>query len=102
MNTRIDERRMEHKWYYTAKAVRQWLRITGREDDDGGSNWGDAEQELCAMSHEAAVVDLAPSGAEVYRTKATVRGKRKRVEMTVVTEPRPEGPLPQLVSIRSH
>ena len=39
------------------------------------------------------------SGAQTYRGKITIGGKRRRIELTVAPADRKEGDLPQLVRV---
>ncbi len=46
--------------------------------------------------------DVGPGQqSQLWRVKATVHGKRTRLELVVSIEPRPEGPLPQLIAVRN-
>lgn len=93
-----------YRWYFTADVVRQWLHLTGRRDDDGGRNWGIAEQELGQLAEQARDTGKrTDSGAHIYRTKARVHGRTRtvRVEFTVMMDARPEGDLPQLLRVRT-
>lgn len=90
-----------YRWYLSAAAVRQWLAITGQPDDDGGPIWGAAEQSLADLCDQARDTGrTTESGASIYRVAARIRGRKTRLELTVQTTQRPEGPLPQLVRVR--
>lgn len=91
----------DYRWYLSAVAVRQWLAIRGLPDDDGGPYWGIAERELGELAEIARDTgQRSRSGAQTWRAKWTIQGRRRRVELTVMPDPRPEGPLPQLVQVR--
>jgi phage terminase large subunit-like protein len=85
-------------WYISARAVREYAALTGLGDADDESVFAAAEEELIAIAEETVASGRRPrrlrTGALVYR------GPRpRRLRLVVVTEPRPEGPLPQLVRV---
>lgn len=82
------------RWYLSAKAVREYLAILGRADDDGGPEWGRAERELAALCEAAHLVGTTRGGLQRWRT-----GRPLRLTLVVSTSVRPEGPLPQLVGV---
>lgn len=90
------------RWYISAAAVRQWMAISGRGGADDGPEFDAAAKELDALSLEARLAkDVGPNQHhQQWRVAATVRGRRSRLELIVSTQPRPEGPLPQLVAVR--
>ena len=93
-------------WYLTIAAVGQWMNMTGRrgELEDDNPDFVAAQNELGELSQTAklavAATEKQRSGAEIYRGKVTVGGRRLRVECTVMPPVRSEGPLPQLVRVR--
>lgn len=92
------------QWYLSAAATREWLRITGRSDDDGGDNWQAAEHELGQLSLTARRNDAATakqhSGTQVLIGTVQTPLGRVRVECYVRPAARAEGNLPQLVRVR--
>lgn len=90
------------RWYLTVAAVCEYQRIAGYPVERDGQWFDRAEQELAAIAEQARLVedaDMSP-GRELYRVRAVIRGIRRRLELTVSIDPRPEGPLPQLVRVR--
>ena len=87
------------RWYISAAAVREYQAIAGYPREDDGPSWDRAERELADLA-DAARLAQDDGVQQVWRVGATVRGKRTRLELTVKTTPRPEGPLPQLVRVR--
>lgn len=93
------------KWYITITAISEWMALTGRkgELEDDNPDFIAAENELGELSLTArlalAASERERNGSSIYRGKATVRGKRRRVECTVMPPLRAEGPLPQLVRV---
>lgn len=96
---------MKWKWYLTIAAVRQWMALTGRkgELEEDNPDFLAAQSELGELSLTAKLaIDASErerNGSLIYRGKVTVRGKRWRVECTVMPPLRAEGPLPQLVRV---
>jgi hypothetical protein len=94
---------MKWRWYLTVAAVRQFMELTGRRGDleDDNLEFVAAQNELGELSISAKPARTAEtkSGAVVYRGKITLRGKRQRVECTVMPIPRKEGALPQLLRV---
>lgn len=92
------------RWYITIAAVRQWMDLTGRRGDldDGNPDFVAAEEELRQLCEDAKQASTPPSqsGSLTFRTKTTLRGRRRRVEMDVMPFARTEGSLPQLVRVR--
>ncbi len=84
-------------WYITAHAVRRYLAIVGRADDDG-PEFDRAEEELMQVA-----IDTVGSGRQPRRLGSGLlqyRGPKPRRLMMVVSDAeRPEGPLPQLVDV---
>lgn len=90
-------------WYISAAAVKQYMAIQGYPPDDDGPGFDRAAKELEGLTAEARLAkDIAPGQqSQLWRVKATVRGKRTRLELVVSVERRAEGPLPQLVAVRN-
>lgn len=85
---------VEPRWYLSAKAIREYLGIVGRPDDDGGPEWARAERELAGLCDQAHPVGETRSGMQRWRTPSPLR-----LQLIVSTEPRREGPQPQLVGV---
>ena len=90
-------------WYLTIAAVRQYMALTGLRGDleDDNPDFVRAQNELGDLSLTARLADAEPtqSGAVRYRGKITLRGRRQRVECTVMPAGRDEGVLPQLLRV---
>lgn len=92
---------LRSRWYLSAAAIRQYLEVMRRADDDGGPEWGRAEQELAALADSAHQV-LQPDGTPALTRGGHQRwrtGRPLRLQMIVSTSERVEGDLPQLVSV---
>lgn len=91
------------RWYISATAVRQWQVIAGYPLDTEGESFFRAEAELAEFAEQAKLAkDVTPGGkVQQWRVKATVRGKRTRLEFGVSIEQREEGDLPQLIHVRN-
>jgi len=85
-------------WYLSARAVREYAALAGLADTDDDDVWFQAEEELLTIAEETMASERKPrtmrTGALVYRGP-----KPLRLRLVVVQEPRPEGPLPQLVRV---
>lgn len=94
---------MTMRWYITVAAVRQYMAICGYPPQTDGKHFNRARRELAELADVARLAkDVGPSQrSQQWRVKATVRGRRTRLELIVATEPRPEGPLPQLIAVRN-
>lgn len=95
--------RPNDKWYITVAAAKQWMAIQGYPAEDDGDWWDTAEKELFAMQHDPSLVHkkTLPGGRiQEWHVYAPVRGHRAKIELTVSTDDRPEGHLPQLVRVR--
>jgi hypothetical protein len=94
----------EWQWYMTVAAIEQYMNICRMPGDlfDEDQNFRKALEQLGEFSLTARLADIPPteSGAEIYRAKITLRGKRYRIEFTVQPQPRNEGKLPQLLRVR--
>lgn len=85
-------------WYITAAACRDYMAITGLPDTEAG--FAAAEDALIELASATVASGRVPapmrSGALRYR------GPRPaRLTLIVTVDPRPEGPLPQLVRVMS-
>lgn len=91
------------RWYISAAAVKQYMAIQGYEGSPDGPVFDRAAIELEHLCDEARLAKDAGehSPNQQWRVKATVRGKRTRLELIVSLEQRPEGPLPQLIAVRN-
>jgi hypothetical protein len=91
------------RWYITATAVQQWQQIAGYPLQTDGPSFDRAERELADLAEEARLaVDVGPNQqCQLWRVKATVRGKRTRLEFSVSLSQRSEGDLPQLINVRN-
>lgn len=85
-------------WYITAQAVRDYVRIAGLGDPADEAVFDAAEDALMAIAEATAASGRVPArldtGALRYRGP-----KPLRLNLIVTTDPRPEGPLPQLVRV---
>ena len=85
--------------YITAAAVRQYMAIQGYEGSSHGPVF-----DLAAIELENLCESAKPSGSVRkvlnYRVAATIRGVRSRLELTVSTETKKEGDMPQLIGVR--
>lgn len=89
-------------WYISAHAVRRYLALVRRPVVDDGPEFTRAERALAEMA--AQVVEDVRAGIkrprEIRPGLLKYRGPRPlRLGLMVSTEPRPEGPLPQLVDV---
>jgi hypothetical protein len=80
-------------WYVSARAVREYAAIAGRpaESDEA---FGARARELEAMAAGAHHLRDQRNGLQIWRT-----GRPLRLRLVVSPEARPEGPLPQVVSV---
>lgn len=90
-------------WYISAAAVKQYMAIQGYQPDDDGPGFDHAAKELESLAAESRLAkDIDnKSRTQQWRVKATVRGRRTRLELIVSVEQRKEGPLPQLIAVRN-
>lgn len=91
------------RWYISAAAVKQYMAIMGHPPDDDGPGFDRAAKELDALTQEARLAkDIGPGQqSQLWRVKATVRGRRSRLELIVSLSARREGDLPQLIAVRN-
>ena len=89
-----------YRWYLSAAALREYAAIGRLPLDDGGPLWGRAERLLGAACAQAHHVRDEP-GRQIWRVGSMHSGISKKLEFTVSVAIRPEGPLPQLVRVRS-
>jgi hypothetical protein len=90
------------KWYITAEAARQYMALAYTGDPLRDEHFDAAEDALGQLSLTASQADTPPtaSGGIIYRGWTVINGRRERLELTVMPDPRPEGELPQLVRVR--
>lgn len=90
------------RWYVSAAAVKEYQSIAGYPVQSEGPIWNRAERELADLCELAKLVEGAKTYAdhEIYRCKATIKGRRARMELEVSHQRRAEGDLPQLVRVR--
>lgn len=90
-------------WYISAAAVKQYMAICGYEGSPDGPIFDAAAIELESLCEQAKLArDVGPGQqSQLWRVKATVRGRRTRLELVVSVEQRAEGPLPQLIAVRN-
>lgn len=85
-------------WYLSARAVREYAALAGHGDPDEEAVFARAEAALMRQAEETVASGRRPvrmrSGALRYRGPRPLR-----LTLVVVDEPRPEGPLPQLVRV---
>lgn len=87
-------------WYISARAVREYLSIVGRPDDDGGPQWAIATEELQEMARYALGGSQLRKPVRGHLDLLVYRGpKPLRLGLVVSEAKRPEGPLNQLVSV---
>lgn len=87
------------QWYITVAAVREFQEILGLPEDNDGPGFDGAAKQLDEICRQAKLAK-DEGHRQIYRVKALIRGKVARLELTVATGQRPEGPLPQLVRVR--
>lgn len=81
------------RWYISARAVREYAAIVRRpvDTDDDFADREDELIDLCAAAHHQRD---QRNGLQLWRT-----GRPLRLRLLVSPTPRPEGDLPQLVSV---
>jgi len=91
------------RWYLSIAAVHQYQQIAGYPIESDGPSFDRAERELAALCDEARLAkDVGPGQqSQQWRVKATVRGRRTRLELVVSLSDRPEGESPQLIAVRN-
>lgn len=79
------------RWYISAAAVRQYMALCGYPADDDGPGFDAAALELESLCEQAKLArDVGPGQqSQLWRVKATVRGKRTRLELVVSLTERP-------------
>lgn len=95
---------MSCPWYISARAVREYLALTGQPPVTDGPAWDRAERELMAMAEVVARQEQdgvkAPRPVLGHPDLVQYRGGRPlRPNLIVSRAARPEGELPQLVSV---
>lgn len=85
-------------WYVSARAVREYAALARLGDPDDERVWATAEDELIDLCEET-----VGSGRKVLRLRSGLlqyRGPRPlRLTLIVSEDARPEGTLPQLISV---
>lgn len=85
-------------WYISARAVREYAALAQLGDTEDEDVFAGAEDALLQIAEETVASGRKPvrmrTGALRYRGPRPMR-----LTLIVVEEPRPEGPLPQLVRI---
>lgn len=87
------------RWYITVAAVHDFQRILGLAEEPEGPLFDRVAKQLDRITDDARLAK-DEGHRQLWLVKATLRGKRERLELTVVPGPRAEGPLPQLVRVR--
>lgn len=100
----VQNARGNWRWSLSIDAIRQLMEIYRWDTsviDETNPRFIDAEQMLGDLSLSANKADTPQNrnGGEIYRDKLTIRGKRQRIELTVVP-PLKRGGLPSLVRVR--
>ncbi|MBN1610856.1 MAG: hypothetical protein JW940_29765 [Polyangiaceae bacterium] len=80
-------------WYLSARAVRDYLVLTGRDPKDEDA-FASGEDELAELVRRAQFVRTQDNGLQQWRLTGT-----PRLRLLVSTRARPEGNLPQLVRV---
>lgn len=91
-------------WYISARAVREYLELTGRPAATDGPEWDRAERELMELAEKCAELERLgikqPQPVASSPGLVRYRGPRPlRLNLVVSTAQRPEGGLPQLVNV---
>jgi hypothetical protein len=91
------------RWYVSAAAVKQYMAVAGYPAEDDGEWFDRAERELADLADESRLAkDVGPGQrSQQWRVKATIKGRRTRLELVVAVEQRAEGDLPQLIAVRN-
>ena len=91
------------RWYMTIRAVNEFQGIVGLPVESDGPAFDRAERELASVCDDAWLLHAmgeASNNAAVYRSKLKIHGRVAVLDLNVAENPRPEGPLPQLVRVR--
>jgi hypothetical protein len=85
-------------WYVTARAVREYAALARLGNPDDEAVFAAAEDALIRIAEETVASGRKPS--RMRSGAMRFRGPRPaRLTLIVVDQPRPEGPLPQLVRV---
>lgn len=90
---------MIESWYITGAAVREYQAICGIPETDEGPLFDRCAVEL-ERACETARLYKDEGPRQIWISKATIRGRRVRLELYVSLAHRPEGDAPQLVRVR--
>ena len=98
--------RPDSHWYISAAACRKYAAIL-HLDPTVEANFDRCEDELVSIARVAKFGTCRDNGLLEYRGKVPAESRRllrsrtdeDRLTLLVSTEPRPDGPLPQLVSV---
>lgn len=91
------------RWYLTIRAVNEYQAIAGLPVEGDGPAFDRAERELADICRDAWLLHAAGEASDraaVYRGKTKIGGRVAVLDLSVAEQPRPEGPLPQLVRVR--
>jgi len=95
---------MTWRWYITIRAISDYMLLAGLRGplEQANPAFVEAQNVLgdLSLTAQLARTPEGMSGALTYRGKVTLRGKRRRVDLTVIPFVRAEGDLPQLVRVR--
>lgn len=92
---------IEH-WYIPVATVLQFQRICGIPETFEGPLFDSAAKKLDMLCREATYKQTrGDPPAQKWLVRMQLHGKSTRLELTVVTTPRPEGDAPQLVDVRN-
>lgn len=94
-------------WYITIAACEQYAAILGIDPEDD-ADFNRCEDELAAVAQVATFHKISDGGLHEYRGKVPAKSRQllrartpeDKLVLLVSTEPRPEGPLPQLVRVK--
>lgn len=88
------------QWYISVAAVHEYQRIAGYPEDADGPAFDRAAKELDEIC-QSARMSKDEGHRQIWIAKASIHGKMERLELYVSLQQRKEGPLNQLVRVRS-
>lgn len=97
--------RRDSPWYISARAVGEYAALIGMQSDND-DHFDRCEDDLVAIASAATFCQITSGGLLEYRGAVPVnrrdllRGREHRLVLLVSSEKRPEGNLPQLVSLK--